>query len=129
MSARIALEGFNEFLHVKISKSLPNEEFHNFVSEILSNYISDLKEKGKISRTQEDLIIVNEDDHKELHRSQIKALENFKKIIIGFSNAEKLVSEVSKNITMNALNKQTLDKSYKDVEKSLSMARESKSSV
>lgn len=70
--------------------------------------------------------MITQDDYQEISRAQIRSFDSFKKIIIGFSGVEKLKSKFKRNEVMNDLNNKLLDKSYQDVEDSLSQIRKMK---
>jgi hypothetical protein len=53
------LEGYQEPLNVTVFKGIPHEEFHDLSSEILRNYLLDLKDKGAISQEMENVIIIS----------------------------------------------------------------------
>lgn len=124
------LEGFEDPLNVYVSRDVSQQEFEELSSDLLSNYLYHLRDKGQLSYETEDIIIINnvefikcKDDHTEIKRGDIKTLDSFKKIIIGFSGVDKLKNEFNKNKTMNQLNSNLLQKSYQKVEESLNLSR------
>lgn len=122
----IALEGFQEPLNVSVDKTISPAEFQQLMSEILENYVLDLKEKAKIGNDRTDLIIINQEDYKEIKAAQINNLDNFKKIVIGFSEYDKLKTEAQKVLAMSHLNAKVANKDYREVELSISQARSTK---
>lgn len=70
-------------------------------------------------------MLFTKEDYHEITRSEIKTLDSYKKVIIGFSEIHHLRDTFNKNRTMDELNRKVLDKGYKDVEDSLSHARNS----
>jgi hypothetical protein len=117
------LEGFEEPLHVTVSKGIPESEFKELSTEILRNYILDLKDKGAISKEMENVIIISKDDLQEVAHADVHMLDRFTKIVIGFSGVERLRNEFTKNKAMNELNAQLVNKSYRHVEESLNISR------
>lgn len=55
----IWLEGFNEPLNVTVFKDIPQSEFRGLSTEILQNYLLDLKDKGAISKENDNVIIIS----------------------------------------------------------------------
>jgi hypothetical protein len=55
----ITLEGFQEPLNVTVSRHISSEEFQSLTSEIIQNYILDLKDKGVIDNSRNDLLIID----------------------------------------------------------------------
>lgn len=53
------LEGFEEPLNITVFKSIPQQEFKDLSTEILRNYLLDLKDKGAISKELNDVIIIS----------------------------------------------------------------------
>lgn len=55
----IWLEGFKEPLNITLFKSIAQDEFKDLSTEILRNYLLDLKDKGAIGKDMEDVIIIS----------------------------------------------------------------------
>ena len=90
----IGLEGFNEPLFVSVPKQISAEEFEALSTEILNNYVMDLKEKGKIDESRDDLMLISDTDYHQLAKADLtKHLSSFRKIIIGYSEIETLKHE------------------------------------
>ena len=130
----MSLEGFEEPLNITVSKDIAQTEFKDLSTEILRNYLLDLMDKGAINNDTKNIIIISKvwclwpkDDLREVAEADVHNLDKFTKIVIGFSGVENLRNEYSKNKTMNELNNQLVNKSYRPVEESLNVSRASRS--
>lgn len=56
---KLNLEDFKEPLIVKISKTIDDIEFNDLTTELLRNYILNLKDRKKIPDDRNDLILIN----------------------------------------------------------------------
>lgn len=53
------VEGYDLPLHFAFPEDIEEEEFNSIVSEIVANFIEDLKDKGVIDINRESLLIVD----------------------------------------------------------------------
>lgn len=123
VTVTLALEGFQEPLNVSVDKTINPGEFQQLLSEIIENYLLHLKERAKIGNDRTDLIIINQDDYREIKAAQLTNLDNFKKIVVGFSGYDQLRTEAERMLAMSHLNTKVANKDYREVELSISQAR------
>lgn len=55
----IRMEGYDEPLLVKVNPKMEKSELKEFFSEIIENYIADMKEKKLLTGPDEDILLVD----------------------------------------------------------------------